>query len=307
MKDLQEMELSERLKIMGKYYDLEKILEGKVNNEVVEKYYRYTEFFYNRLYSGGVGSMHIGLSDDGIFKKEDFFKPAQYVGGLINNTSMRVLEVGAGQLINTKYLAKHFPQNQFTALDLPNRGFLKKRVPKNVTLREGDYNDLSIFPENSFDIVFGVETICYSASKKHVMAEIFRVLKPGGKIVIIDAYNARPLSEMNDLEYKVAYLVWTTTRVYSKDMYIGDMGRYLEELHYEDIEVTDLTEKARPTLRRLDRISCYYFMHPRFMKFLRRFLPDEVTMNLICGWLMLWSADSQTIHNYSRLVATKPR
>ena len=303
--NLQEMELSERLKIMGKYYDLDALLEGKTDNEVVEKYYRYTEFFYNWVHSHGLGAMHLGLSDDGFYKKEDYFKQAQFVESLIDNPSIRVLEVGGGQLINTKYLAKRFPQNQFTALDLPNRGFLKKRVSKNVTLVEGDYNDLSIFPENSFDIVFGVETICYAEDKKHVFGEIQKVLKPGGKFVVFDGYNMKPVNEMNDLEKRVAFLVATSVRINSKDLYIHDMSRYLEELHYKDIEVTDLSEQVRPTLRRLDRLSCYFFMHPRFMKVMRRFISDEVTMNSIAGWLMLISTDGQTIHSYHRIVATK--
>ena len=45
--DLQEYELSQRLQIIEKYYDVDALLEGKIDNEVVEKYYRYTEFFYN--------------------------------------------------------------------------------------------------------------------------------------------------------------------------------------------------------------------------------------------------------------------
>lgn len=303
--NLQEMELSDRLKIIGKYYNLDALLEGKPDNEVTEKYYRYTEFFYNRIHSHGLGSMHMGLSDDGFYKKEDFFKQAQFVANYISNPSMRVLEVGGGQLINTKYLAKNFPQNQFTALDLPNRGFLKKRVPKNVTLVEGDYNDLSVFPENSFDIVFGVETICYAGDKKHVFGELYKVLKPGGKLIVFDGYNTKPLDEMTDFEKRVSFVAWTSMRVNSKDSYIHNMSKYLEELHYKDIEVTDLSKQIRPTLRRLDRLSCYYFMHPRFMKVIRRFIADEVTMNSIAGWLMLFTIDGHAIHSYNRIVATK--
>ncbi|MBO4720407.1 MAG: class I SAM-dependent methyltransferase [Prevotella sp.] len=303
--DIQMVELSERLKIIGKYYDLDALLEGKPDNEVTEKYYRYTEFFYNRVLSHGLGSMHLGLSDDGFYKKEDYYKQAQYVSGFIDNPSIRVLEVGGGQLINTKYLAKMFPQNQFTALDLPNRGFLKKRAPKNVTLVEGDYNDLSIFPENSFDIVFGVETICYAEDKKHVYGEIYRVLKPGGKLIVFDGYNMKPLNEMTDFEKRVAFLIWTSTRVNSKDMCIGDIVRYIEELHYKNVEVTDLSKQIRPTLRRLDRICTYYYMHPRFMKFLRKFIADEVTMNSIFGWLTFFSTDGEKFGCYARIVATK--
>lgn len=302
---LQELEISERLKIMGAYYDLDALLNEHIDNHSVATYYKRSDFFYNLVHSRGGRCIHMGLSDDGFYKKDDFYQQARFVGEQIKDSSMRILEVGAGKLFNTKYLSKTFPNNQFTAIDLPDRNFLKNRVPKNVQLMEGDYNNLSVFPENSFDIVFGVETICYAKSKKHVFGEIYKVLKPGGKLIIFDAYDAKPQSEMSDIEKRASCLACAAMRVPFKDNYIGDIRRYLDELHFSDVNITDLSEKIRPSLRRLDRKSCFFFMHPRYMKILRRFISEDVTMNSIAGWLMLLTTDGQNIHTYSRVVGTK--
>ena len=303
--DLQELEITERLQIIGKYFDLDELLAEKTDNKAVEKYYRKSDFFYNLIHARGSGSIHLGLSDDGLYHKEDFLKQAQFVESLINDTSMSILEVGAGKLINTQYLANQLPNNSFTALDLPHRNFLKNRVSANVRLVEGDYHDLSIFPENSFDIVFGVETVCYSSDKKRVFTEMKRVLKPGGKVVFFDGYDAKSNEQKSDFERHAAAIKWAAMRVTPKDHYIGDIKRYLEELQFKDVEITDITEKVRPTLRRLDRISCYYFMHPKLIKRLRRWISKDVTMNSIAGWLMLLTYDGKNIHQYSRVVATK--
>lgn len=45
---------------------------------------------------------------------------------------------------------------------------------------QGDMRDLSVFPENAFDIVWQPYSINYSPTVEPVIAEVARVLKPGG-------------------------------------------------------------------------------------------------------------------------------
>ena len=306
-KSMQEIEIEARLHIIDHYLDIEALLHKKTDNEAVEKYYRKSDFFYGLVHNQGGDSIHLGLSEDGFYHKDDFLNQARFVAGLLDRPSMQVLELGAGKLINTKYLARQFPGHRFTALDLPNRHFLRQRAPRNVTLREGDYNDLSAFPEASFDVVFAVETLCYAESKEHVFAEITRILKPGGKLVIFDGYDARPPETMSASEIRTSDIAWAAMCVTPHDQYAGDMKKYLAAHSFTDIEMTDLTEEVRPTLRRLDRICGYFFMHPRLVKFARRFLPYDAVMNSIAGWLMLYTitSDERRIHQYCRFVATK--
>ena len=301
----QEKEISDRLRVIGAYYDLDALLQDKTDSQAVAQYYRKSDFYYNLIHSRGGNNIHMGLSENGFYQKEDFEKQAQFVGEFLTGTSMRVLEVGAGRLANTKYLAKKFPQHQFTALDLPDRNFLKNRVPKNVTLVEGDYNDLSAFQNTPFDIVFGVETVCHADSKSRVISEISKILRPGGKLILFDVYEPKPQEEMTDFEKKVSAITLAAMRVTTKDQYIGNTQKYLEQHQFTDIEVTDMTQAIRPTLRRLDRISCYFFMHPRMIKRMRKLMPEDASMNSIAGWLMLYTFDGETIHQYCRVVATK--
>jgi len=65
-----------------------------------------------------------------------------------------------------------------------------------------------------------------------------------------------------------------------------------------------VTQQIRPTLRRLDRIACYTFMHPRFMRFMQRHYSQDVMINAISGWLMLFTVDGH-LQEYDRIVARK--
>ena len=46
------------------------------------------------------------------------------------------------------------------------------------------------FPENSFDCVYAIEATVHAPKLEMVYGEIFRVLKPGGMLLL---YDARPL------------------------------------------------------------------------------------------------------------------
>lgn len=302
--NIQTKEIEDRLQVMGKYFDLDALRGKDTDNQAVEKYYRKSDFFYKLVHGQGGRAIHMGLSEDECFHKDDFLAQARFVGSLLDRPSMEILEVGAGRLFNTKYLAKTFPGCHFTALDLPDRNFLKNRVPSNVQLREGDYNDLSVFPENSFDLVFGVETICYAEDKEHVFKEIHRVLKPGGRLVIFDVYESKSQQEMTELERRASAVTLAAMCITTKDHYIGDIRRYLET-SFSEVQVADVTQKVRPTLRRLDRICCFYFMHPRFIRFTQKHFPADANMNSIAGWLMLFTFDGENLHKYTRLVAVK--
>ena len=94
-------------------------------------------------------------------------------------------------------------------------------------------------------------------------------------------------------------------RVTAKDQYLGNTLKYLEQHRFAGVEVTDMTQAIRPTLRKLDRVSCYYYTHPRINKFLTKLVSQDVIINSIAGWLMLFTFDGENIHQYCRIVATK--
>ncbi len=131
------------------------------------------------------------------------------------------------------------------------------------------------------------------------------MLKPGGLLIVFDVYEPLPRGKMTDFQKRVSAITLAGMRVTPNDHYIGNTRRYLERNGFTDIEISDLTEKIRPNLRRLERISRFYFDHPRLVKVLRKSIAEDATINSIAGYLMLLTFDGKTIHQYNRIVARK--
>ena len=298
-------EIEARLQTIQKFYNIDKLLEHGTENEDVAKYYRKSDFFYKNVHSGGGSNIHMALSDDGLFHKEDFKKQAMYIANFLK-PGARVLEVGAGRLSNSRYLAERFPDVEFVALDIPNRNFLKNKVPKNIQLIEGDYHNLDQLEDASFDVVFGVETICYSSNKQLVVDQAFKKLKPSGVFIDFDVFEPLKKNLMTDFEKRVSNITLAGMRVTGEDQSIQDFNYYLKKSGFQKIEIENLTQKIMPNLKRLAKISKLYFTHPLLLRILNFTIAEDARINGISGYLMDLTFDGERIHGYYRITAKKP-
>ena len=131
----------------------------------------------------------------------------------------RVLDVGCGNGATVERLVSLY-QLQAIGLD-PSEGLLEIGIEKNpdLNLIRGSGEDLP-FPLEQMDGVFAECTLSVMENLDQVLKEIFRVLKPGGWLVINDVYARNPegLKSLQELN-----LDSCIRRALPKDQLIGEL------------------------------------------------------------------------------------
>lgn len=137
---------------------------------------------------------------------------AKYRRHHLETVQGEILEIGAGSGLNLPHYPDHI--RRITSVD-PNPGMNKRLLRRAHEARiELDQRVLSSeklpFDDASFDSVVSTLTMCSIPDVKQAMAELFRVLKPGGRILFFehgispDIKVARWQRRMNWLQKRIA-------------------------------------------------------------------------------------------------------
>lgn len=110
----------------------------------------------------------------------------------------------------------------------------------------GDYHDIP-YPDDTFDTVSGIETVCHSERKERVLEEIRRVLKPGGRLMISDGFMGRTsLTEPEAEKMRTVLDGWAVPDF----AHISEFRETLEALGFTDVTFDDHYDQIIPSSRR---------------------------------------------------------
>ncbi len=95
----------------------------------------------------------------------------------------RVLDAGCGKGRFAKILKERYPTAEIWGLDVS--AAMLRYVPKDIRTQQGWLTDLP-FPDAHFDAVYATESLEHAVEIEAAVAEMCRVTRPGGRVVIID-------------------------------------------------------------------------------------------------------------------------
>ncbi|KYK27465.1 hypothetical protein AYK20_02620 [Thermoplasmatales archaeon SG8-52-1] len=190
-----------------------------------------------------IPSWHFGFYEKGIKNsKEAKINMMKYVDQLLevdNESNIKILDAGSGVGSTSIHLAKKYQKCEFHGITISKyesliAGLLQKKEKiSNVRFQQGSYMQTS-YKKNSFDRIFALESVIYAPNKEEFVKEMFRILKPKGKIVILDVFPKK--YQFNFLSIKVDNYLYKR-KISEKNLrnYYVDVHQFLKFLKSEKI------------------------------------------------------------------------
>jgi tocopherol O-methyltransferase len=276
-------------------------------NSIIQ-YYNRTEWVYKNYWSLDKSlGLHFGfwhsktkkLPEAILYQNEWMANKVGIANGL------HILDAGCGiggssinlaQLYNCSVTGISISPKQVTAA---TQNAVKAGVSDRVQFFERDFIDTK-FNNESFDIVWAIESVCHAQIKNDFFKEAFRVLKKGGKLIIADYFQTKnTLTEKeNNLLYTKGINGWA----------VGCICIYKEfeqssaELGFEKTEWINVNKLVHPSVKKLLQKTRTWLI-PGYLYFKLGGITDTEYYNALGTYH--FCKQFEKLWNYEVFIATK--
>lgn len=302
-----EESLGDALELIARRFDIAAILDRSYRLADVAEYYRQSDRGY-RLFHSREGCLHIALGCDGHSDTSCFARQAEiFVEHLDAIGARRAAEFGCGMGYNVRQIAVRRDDCQVVGIDLTEAHVKQAQKAcaglSNVSIETGNYETLP-HEDGSFDAILAVETLCQTDSQEQAVREAARLLRPGGRLVVIDCFRAAPLERFDDDLQRAAMLVEKTTAVNAFRV-VDQWVELAESAGLKLVEKANHSTETELNLRRLYRLARRYFKMPLAARAIAMAMPPLLLENAVCGLLMPYTVGLGA-HAYCTISVEKP-
>lgn len=226
--------------------------------EQIAEYYDKTLPFYKIFWHKDDESyaLHYGFWNKNTKNlKEALLNENKFLADILNISSgIKILDASCGIGGSSIWLTKNFDVSvmgiTLSKKQLEKANLLAKKhdVQERVEFQLQNFLDTK-FPNNYFDIVWAIESVCHAEDKKEFLNEAYRILKPGGKIIVADGFLNR---DINDNEKKI-YKDFLDGLALPNLVKYYDFEKYIKDVGFDNVKNFNKTEETEPSARILFR------------------------------------------------------
>lgn len=215
----------------------------------IADYYDRMQVFYSSLWSRT--SVHYGFWERGTWRRAEAVRNMDRLAAaeLGLRPGARVLDAGCGVGGTSVFLAEQCDLEVvgITISEVQLQRACRLAATCSAAVRPTflirDYLHTG-FDAHSFDGVVAIESACYAEPKKAFVAEAFRVLRPGGRLVVMDGFLRKwrlDARERADFEH------FTRGLALSGLAHVDEFAAYLGEVGFGDIRCSDKRSAILPS------------------------------------------------------------
>lgn len=218
----------------------------------------------------------------------------------------RVLDIGCGVGGSAVWLAETYGA-EVVGINIENqqleqaRSFAEERgVADLVEFQHDDFHEMATVDDDSFDVAWAIESLCYAEDKPKVLQQAARTLKPGGRIVCSDIFDTS--KERGDaIRRRTRKIQWG----YSHPPLAGEeqFADELARVGFENVTVTDVTGNAIPTAKFIHDISFQYLKGKGIEDVIKQ---EEALLDVILAGVYSYAMMEEGYLSYCHMTATLP-
>lgn len=227
-----------------------------MNSKYIHDYYDYCHKDFKRIWHlDRCMAMHMGFWDnetkrlrDALLKENEVL--AKQAGVAFED---RILDVGCGVGGSSIFLAAHYGC-RVTGITVSAqqvryaREYAKSHgVNELTTFFVADYSNVPC-NDNSFDVIWAIESVCHADNKMDFLKEAYRLLKKGGRIIVADGFQSkRPLTKEEETLLEKCFRGWGVGSLETDTVFYDS----LHKQEFRNIIEQDVTSLIHKSSRRL--------------------------------------------------------
>ncbi|MEM1321857.1 MAG: class I SAM-dependent methyltransferase [Bacteroidota bacterium] len=237
-------------------------------------YYDKTRFDYNVAWdSSEFPAVHFGFYDENADKHSDALQNTNQV--LANLARVKagdyVLDAGCGRGGSCFWLAQNRRAKTIgitpvqSQIDECRQNAIDRKLEAQCQFELADYCHTP-FKDEQFDVIWACESLCHADQKRDFYQEAFRLLRPGGRLVMAEYMRRhRPLSD-DDERLLMSWLNgWAIKDIDSRSEHL----QHAQAVGFTAVDIQDVTSAVRTSLRNLHRNSTNWLWFSHLLRLLR--------------------------------------
>ena len=254
--------------------------------EEITRYYDYTIPFWKVFWHRGTGAIHYGFWDNQTKDLKDaLINTNKVLSEIVQvNASSKVLDAGSGIGSSSIWMAENVGC-EVVGITLAPRQKAKAEtyaraagVQNKTAFYVMDYSHTD-FPNETFDVVWALESVCHEKDKSDFIHEAYRILKRGGKIIVADGFLKRaPHGEHEERTYQVFLKGFVLDNLASVDEFRSNLA----SAGFHNIKYFDKTDSIAKTSQLMYELCKNWYWVNRIARALR-LIPQLMLDNVRTG------------------------